>query len=484
MVRIMLIEPGTQTREGVMRILASIGTNKVNWKFPPLDLLGVGGILRKNNINDFMILDALNLELTHEQTKEYIKKENPEAVVFTFTVFTAKNDMKIASIAKEVNPAIKTIAVNFAAESYEGNILKDFPDLDFLAYHEPEYPILDLVRANYKPEKVGGIYYRDGLNIKKNPERLLINLDDIGIMAHDKIPLHIYRSPHQKRRPISATAFTRGCINKCTHCLSLFLNLRSEFHSGSGHVRYRSYDSIKEELGLLTSLGVRELRFFDNELTADMAWAEGIFDMMIRDKIDITFSCNVRADTVNDALLKKMKKAGCHLISIGVDSANQKILDNMKKNLTIGQINNAINLIRKHNFMLSTYTTFGHEGESRETMMDTIAFIKKINPDICSFSFAVPIKGTEFYDFLIENNFLDISAPLESYDPNLPPVYSYPQISSDEMYKTAMYAYRSFYFRPAYIFRRLLRSYSRRDDIKYMFFCIQRYILEPLKRKK
>jgi len=484
MSKILLIEPGIETKEKVMRVLASIGTNKVNWKFPPLDLMGIGGILRKNGICDFTILDALNLELNLRQTKEQIEKEKPEIVIFTFTVFTIQNDMKVAAITKEVSLNIKTFGVNFAAESYPGNILQDFPDLDYLAYHEPEYPALDLIKANYKPENVGGIYFRQGGIIRKNPEKILANLDDIGILAHDKIPVNIYCAPYQKRKPMSATSFTRGCINMCTHCLSRFLRPRPEAGMNSGPVRLRSPENIREELKLLQSIGVKELRFFDNELTADMAWAETVFAMMIKEKFDITFSCNVRADTVNENLLKKMKRAGCHLISIGVDSASQAMLDNMKKNLTLQQILDAIKLIRKCNFRLTTFTTFGHKGESPETMLATVRLIKKINPDLCSFSFAVPIKGTEFYDFLLQNNYLDKNAPLEAYDPNLPPVYSYPQISSRQMYALAMYGYRSFYFRLGYIVRRFLRSYQRWDDLKYMLFCIQRYIFEPFLQRR
>ncbi len=482
MARIMLIEPGTETKEGVMRILASIGTNKVNWKFPPLDLLGVGGILRKNGIEDFVILDALNLELTHEQTKEFIKKERPEFVVFTFTVYTIKNDMKVATLAKEVSPDIKTLAINFAAESYPGVFLEDFPDVDYVAYHEPEYPVLELINSGYRPEKVSGIYYRNNGKVKKNPERTLFNLDDIGIMPHDKIPIKIYRSPYQKRSPMSATSFSRGCINMCTHCIgSRYLSLYKGGHAKGGHVRIRSHESCLEELRLLQSLGVKELRFFDGELTADMDWAEALFEKMIEEKLDITFSCNVRADTVRNGLLKKMKQAGCHLVSIGIDSVDQDILDNMKKNLTPAEIAHAIELIKKHGFRLTTYTTFGHKGETRETMLKTIDFIKRVNPDLASFTIAVPVIGTEFYNYLKENHLLDESAPLDKYDPNLPPVYSYPQLSSKDMYNIAMYGYRSFYFRPSYILKRLLYSDSRWNDFKYMLFCISRYIIEPMR---
>lgn len=484
MTKIMLIEPAVETREKVMRILASLGSNKADWKFPPLDLLGIGGILRKNGIEDFEILDALNMDLTHRETQEYIRKSKPELVVFTFTIYTIKNDMKIASLAKEVLPDIKTLAVNIAAESYPGVILEEFPNLDFLAYHDPEYPVLDLIKAGYTPDKVAGIYFRKNGTVRKNPERPLIDLDDIGIMTHDKIPLKIYRSPYQLRRPMSATSFTRGCINMCTHCIgSRYLSLQKGGHEKGGHVRFRSHDSCLKELRFLQSLGVKELRFFDGELTADMDWAEELFDRWVKEKIDITFSCNVRADTVNEGLLKKMKKAGCHLISIGFDSTSQKILDNMKKNLTVKQIIEAINLIKRSGFRLSTFTTFGHKGETAKTMNDTIEAIKKINLDLASFSIAVPVLGTEFYDYLRENNYLDRQIPLEKYDPNLPPVYSYPHLSKEEMYQIAMYGYRSFYLRPRYIIKKLFSTANILDDLKYISYFIRRYVVEPLRQK-
>lgn len=480
MAHIMLIEPGTGTAEGVMRILASIGSNKVNWKFPPIDLLGIGGILRKNGIEDFVILDALNQGFTHQYTKEQIEKERPELIVFTFTNYTIKNDMKVATLAKEVCPDIKTVAVNFAAESYPGTILKDFPDLDFLAYHEPEYSTLELIKENYRPGNVNGIYYRINGTVRKNPEKMLENLEEIGIPSHDKIPIDIYCSPYQLKAPMSATSFTRGCINMCTHCIgSRYLSLKKGGHPKGGHVRVRPLDSCLEELRLLRSLGVKELRFFDGELTADMDWAYKLFERMIKEKTEMSFSCNVRADTVNEDLLRKMKEAGAHLVSMGIDSTNQEVLDNMKKNLTVQQITDAVKMIRKAGLRLTTYTTFGHKGETKETMLDTINYIKDINPDLCSFSLVVPVIGTEFYDYLTKNKLLDESAPLEAYDPNLPPVYSLPTISSKEMYEIAMYGYRSFYFRPRYIAKRLFSTNNILNDAKYMMYCIRRYILEP-----
>jgi radical SAM superfamily enzyme YgiQ (UPF0313 family) len=271
----------------------------------------------------------------------------------------------------------------------------------------------------------------------------------------------------------------------CTHCIgSRYLCLIKGALPTGGHLRLRSHDNIMEEFDLLASLGVKELRFFDGELTGDMDWAEVLFERMIRCKVDITFSCNVRADTVRESLLRKMKQAGCHLVSIGVDSSSQKVLDSMKKNVTVEQIRQAVKLIHKAGMRMSTFTTFGHAAETRETMRDTIEFLKELDPDLASFSIAVPVKGTEFYEFLEQNGYLHKDAPLEAYDPNLPPVYSYPWLPSGEMYTLAMRGYRSFYLRPSYMVRRLLRSPSRWNEIKYLGFFLQRYLLEPLKVRK
>ncbi len=485
MAKILLIEPGTETRQGVMRILASLGSNKINWKFPPLDLLGIGGILRKAGIKDFEIIDALNQEMTHEETGRIIARHQPDLVAFTFTIYTIRNDMKTATVSKQAAPNAKTLAVNFAAESYPGDIMAEFPDLDFLAYHEPEIPILELVQAGYRPQQVSGLRYRADGAVRTTPERPLVNLDDIGILTHDKVPISIYRSPYQKRSPMSATSFTRGCINMCTHCIgSRYLCLVKGALPTGGHLRLRSHDNIMEEFDLLESLGVKELRFFDGELTGDMDWAEALFERMIQRKVDITFSCNVRADTVRESLLAKMKQAGCHLISIGVDSSSQKVLDSMKKNVTVEQIRQAVQLIRKLGLRMTTFTTFGHAAETRDTMRNTIEFLKELNPDLASFSIAVPVKGTEFYEFLERNDYLHPDAPLEAYDPNLPPVYSYPWLPSDEMYALAMRGYRSFYLRPSYMVRRLLHSPRRWNEIRYLGFFLQRYLLEPLKVRK
>ena len=127
MSKFLLIEPPTpESPSKVMRVIGSIGSLKALVKYPPHDLTTLGGYLRKNGIEDFKIVDALNLNYSWKDVRKIIEKENPEVVIFTCTIPTLENDVKVAKIAKEVNENIKTIAINFMMESCRYNILERF----------------------------------------------------------------------------------------------------------------------------------------------------------------------------------------------------------------------------------------------------------------------------------------------------------------------------------------------------------------------
>ena len=212
MSRVLLIEPPTpDSKYGIMRIMGSIGSLKMNVKYPPLDMMIIGGLLRKHGI-DFEIVDALSLNMDWKQVRDIIKRENPEVVIFNSTVPTMHNDAKVAKIAKEINPNIKTIAINLIVRMARENFLKKYPFIDFMPYVDHELPILNLIKNNYKPRKVKGIYYREGKRVRKTKGGLCTNLDQLGIPAHDKVPSEIYNDPVNKRRPMTTMICTRGCF--------------------------------------------------------------------------------------------------------------------------------------------------------------------------------------------------------------------------------------------------------------------------------
>lgn len=473
---VLLIEPPPEGEFGTFRVLASIGSNKADWAWPPYDLLIIGGLLDKHRI-DYEILDALTLNYTYEQLVREIKSKQPKMVVFTTTVPTFDKDVITAKAAKEADSNILTVAFNLAMPSAREDLLAKHPYLDVLVLHEAEFPILNLVKNNFNPKDIAGIRYRrNGEIIENPPQPICKNLDEFGIPAQHKIPLDVfklYKDPLSRRKPLTLVVGSRGCINQCHHCLTKYLN----------PLRLRSVENVMEELRLCQKIGIKEVKFLDCTLTSVIPWANKLFQKMIDEDLDLTWSCNTRADRLPPDTIKLMKKAGCHTVCFGADSANQNILDNIGKNLTVEQIETTFWNLKKAGMRTMIYSTFGHKGETMETMRQTIDFVKRLNPDIVSFGIVTPIYGTKFYEYLEREGYLN-NVDISEYNPSKPPVYSYPHLSAEDIYKMSIRGYREFYLRPRYIFRRLFTTPNLIDDIKRFIYFMKLYVITPFKKNK
>jgi radical SAM superfamily enzyme YgiQ (UPF0313 family) len=447
MPKVLLIEPPSSNPYGTLRILGSLGSHKADMAWAPLDLMIIAGLLDKHKIPS-VIIDANTLKYSFSRLKEFIRKEAPAAVVFTTTIPTMDNDCLTAKMAKEVNPAILTVAIGLSIESSKINLLQTYPYLDTVIYSEPELPLLEIIRLGLQLPGIKGLYYREnGRIIKSLPYPQCRNLDEFGIPAHEKVPYWLYRDPLMKRRPMTLVSCSRGCMNACNHCLSIFQR----------PLRYRSVGNVLEELRKIKNLGIREIKFFDCGLTNDLKWTEAFLEEMIAGRFNFSWNCNARADRLPPQTLALMKKAGCHTICIGSESANQEILDTMGKNLTVKAIKETVREIQSQKMQVLLYFTFGLIGETRKTMRQSIEFAKEMNPDLVTFGIVVPVWGTRFYDYLEKNKLLD-TYDLSLYDPNNPPVYSYPELSSREIHEISLQGYREFYLRPRFILKRFLAS--------------------------
>jgi radical SAM superfamily enzyme YgiQ (UPF0313 family) len=235
-----------------------------------------------------------------------------------------------------------------------------------------------------------------------------------------------------------------------------------------------------EEFKFIVDLGIKEVNLFDPGMTHDPVWANNLFDEMIKNKIDITWKGNSRANLLTLDLAKKMKEAGCHTLQIGAESADETILRNIRKNVTVGQIINAVDIAKKAKLNILVYFSFGWPGETRQSMEKTIKFAKSLNTDLVTFGHASPHPGTDFYKYIEDNGYFNIR-DWQKFDPLFKPVFDYPGLSSDDIHRMVNKAYRSFYLRPSYILRRTfsMRSWLelRNNFVNFKGF-VARYVFE------
>ena len=125
--------------------------------------------------------------------------------------------------------------------------------------------------------------------------------------------------------------------------------------------------------------------------------------------------------------------------------------------------------------LVLVYFIYGLPFETEESMKKTLSFAKTLNADLVTFGIATPHPGTKFFEFMDKNSYIKHKS-WELYNPMLPPPYDYPLLKSDFIYKFANKSYRSYYLRPGFILKRLLKFRLFQELSNFAGF-VKRYIL-------
>jgi len=460
--KILIIEPPAVSKFGNQRIFGGNGSNKSDFRKPPLDLMMISGYLRKEGF-DNVLIDANASRKTIDDVRENIKKEAPDVAFFSTSTCTIYKDLLVAKAAKEINPSVVTVAIGTHVMALQEDTFKESDYLDVIIYSgEWEQTALNVVKNLSNLEDAKGIFFRKagGTIIRTDIQPPMKNLDDLGFPSHDKLEKELYGDPTSKRFPKTMVMGQKACINNCSFCCQ-------PAFFGAPVLRQRSVERFLEELRWVQSLGFREVMFNDATLTADMEWAVSLFEGMIKNNIDLTWNCSTRADCVNTEILKLMKRAGCHTIAIGMESVDPAVLKNIRKNISAEQIRDAVSMIKRYGMNTIVFSVVGFPGETKESIEKTTSFLTTLDTTFITLGIAVPVPGTDFYRYVEENNYL-LTKDWSLYDPMKKPVFSYPLLSADEIEYYSAYGLRQFYLRPRYILDRLItiRSFA---DVKAYF---------------
>lgn len=408
------------------------------WNFPlnifqPLGLACIAAVLERAGF-EVKILDALALGwqnervvgefkyvgLSEEEIKNEIRKYRPGVVGIAF-LFTsqAKEAARVARAAKKVNKSIFIIAGGAHATTLPDSVLKS-SFVDAAVIGEGEYTTLELVKKIKNKEnwrQIQGIAFRDQSGaIRKTPVRAPIeNLDDLPLPARHLLPMNIYFEAAKKvkaSRSIStfgkkwATIITsRGCPFSCIFC-TIHLVMQRGW-------RPRSPKNVVAEIEqLVNDFGIEHLDVEDDNFTLNKERAKKILDLIIEKRIKIEWSTpnGIRADTVDEELIKKMKESGCTRTIVAPESGNQYVVDNIiKKRINLEKIKEVVKWCRKYGLLVEAFFVLGFPGETKEQMRDTIRYAKelrKLGADDCAFYIATPFFGTELYKIVKEKGYL------------------------------------------------------------------------------
>jgi anaerobic magnesium-protoporphyrin IX monomethyl ester cyclase len=349
--------------------------------------MGVGYLAAMLEANDVecSIIDATFERLTLDDVSLRLEEGKFDVVGISAMTSGIHSAGLVAREAKDKLPWCTTVIGGAHAIALPESTMTEFEFFDVLVKGEGEHTLLDLVRAideNTSMDNVKGIVFRKNGQLCSTPDREWINnLDELPFPAWHKYP---------RRKTIYHVLASRGCPHKCSFCQTIL----------GRRVRRRSPGNVIDEIQWLSEeFGADYFEFLDETFTASRVRADQLLDMMIERGLNrkMNWHAQTRVDRVDKELFEKLKKAGCGQIEFGVESGNRKILDSIKKGITLEQVENAVLLARQAGLKVGCSFILGHPNETKETLQDTVDFAAKLNPDVISMGIMIPLPGTEVY---------------------------------------------------------------------------------------
>ncbi len=446
--KILLLNPPTRDnkkfiREG--RCTQEQGVWATLW--PPVSLVTIGAVLEQDG-HEVRIIDCPGRGMSWDGLREKIAAILPGLVIWSTGTPSIQNDLSLARVIKDIDGSITTAVFGTHVTALDRQCLESFPHLDVIIRHEPELTAQELARALHQGKSFAdlqGISCRTPAGeLRANPARPFIeNLDTLPFPAWHCIPVDSYRLP-MKGRPFLIIAPQRGCPFSCSFCTC-------QTYYGR-RLRTRSIDSVMAELQYdMQRFAVSDFFFWAETFVIDRDYVARLCDAILERGLKISWTCNSRIDIVDDRLLGLMARAGCWMISFGIESADQAVLDRAGKGTKVEQARVAVQSARRAGVKTAGHFILGLPGDTPGSVAQTIALAKNIGLDIAQFYCCVPFPGSRLYEQALGEGWI---GPQDFTCFNQAgAVMNLPTISPAEVNRARSRAYRSFYGRPAAWYR-------------------------------
>jgi anaerobic magnesium-protoporphyrin IX monomethyl ester cyclase len=472
-VDVMLVNPPAPDGGIWIRSQHRVGRrSRENMIWPQVSLAQLAAMLHPDY--SLEVVDAIATRMTWHEFEQLLREKQPKYYLTQVTAPTLTNDMYGVFLAHSLGA--KTMAFGTHVTPMVGETMERFPALDFVLLGEPELTLRELVdtleaangrwqvidghlqRADGRiADQEGGIYrllsdtdptWRpawsfDGLSVtgdqssainhqlsaikglgwRRNGEIItnanrpfIANLDDLPMPMHHLLPLDEYRIPMIKG-PYTFIVTSRGCTAGCKYCIKHVTYQYS--------VRVRSPENIMEELWLLHELGIHNIHMYADLFTVSRDQVVGLCKLIIEKGLKLRWTCNSRVDYVDEEMLQLMGKAGCWMISWGIESASEEILRRARKGAYPDKVERALRWSKGAGIGNWGYFIIGLPGETEETIRQTINFAKRLPLDLALFHIAAPYPGTPFFLDVIENGWFRPGTAWEEVDMDRSTVLDY-----------------------------------------------------------
>jgi len=451
-------------------------SSQINY-WQPLGTLYVAAVLQQAGHEVIFLNGAF---MTHEKILGELNKFGPAFVGLYSTTFGWNKAKQTAADIRAMFGSTVFICAGGPYPIAAGeHCLEDAGDcIDAVVTGEGEFTTREIVERlgrGSSLDGVQGVICREGGKVVINPPRPLItDLDTLPFPARELLGdanLYIPPPATYRRKPVAVLITSRGCNRQCIYCFQLDKTRKSG-------IRYRGVESVLQEISQCLKQGYREIKFIDDTFAADYDRAMSIAQEIRKRKLDFTWFASACVNQVDKPLLQAFKDAGCWAVLFGAESGVQKNLDAIRKGTTLQQIRAAVKAAKEVGLKVSTPFMFGIPGETFDEGLQTIDFAVDLDPDMANFHAITPFPGTHLYDNL--EKYGAMSGELTDFTYQGAAFIPY-SMTREEILKLRRIAFKRFYGRPSFIFRKFLELRTPHDfavalkSIRSLFWLLRKH---------
>jgi radical SAM superfamily enzyme YgiQ (UPF0313 family) len=430
--------------------------------------LQAAAVLRQAGL-DVAYVDCQAEGVPFEELVPRVLAHRPDLVVLYVEQIKIHVDRELARRVKEAAP-IRVGFVGPFVTPLGTQVVRETPAVDFALRGEYDESLLEVARSlaagTDEWTRVEGISVRvpGTAEIREvGGTRHVKDLDALPFPAYDLVDLTRYHESVFRRTPAATMITSRGCPYQCIYCWFP--------QTIYGHKwRAQSAERVVAEMEHLhRQYGVREIRIDDDIFELDRDRVMTVCRLLREKGMDLAWAPQCRPDRVDREMLLAMKEAGCSRILYGCESASQEILDKMRKNGKVQDIENATRWTKAAGIDVHNCFILGFPWDTRETVEKTIRYAYELNAEFCQFGIATPLPGTKLLDLVEKEGALVSGQDWSQHDGFSKAAVSYEKngnrgLSRDEIESYATTAYRRYYLRPQYVGMMVRRALRSRDD--------------------
>lgn len=422
--------------------------------YPTLGILYIAAHLEKYSSHSVEVLDADVEGITsYEVMEEHIRRRGPDVVGIQMMTFTARDALLTARTVKKLDKNIPVIVGGPHPNIYVNETIA-FDEIDVIVLGEGERIFTDLIDRLSRGEDISGLpgiaSKHNGKTIINDQKGYIEDLDTLPFPARHLTQYRKYFSILGNQDTFTTMVSSRGCPFRCLFC--------DRAYHGKIY-RKRSAENVVREMQECEKMGINEIDFQDDLFTFKKDRVYEICDLLISNKSKLKWNVRARVDTVDKEMLKKMSEAGCQRIYFGIEAGTPEIQKVLRKNIDLNRAKEVFKWARECDISALAYIILGSPQETREHIYRTIKYVKELRPDFAHIGIMTPFPYTDLYSLGLEKGLYDDYWRKFAENPFMEFTARFWEetLSRKELLELMDYAYRSFYLRPTYIVRELLK---------------------------